>query len=93
MSWWWLGSAGRSQDTLSPGKDTETWLSVSITQPVLLELHMALPATSALVETAKNRIDQTTPHAAPLSSAGRLSERNISIAQQCGEETEIYEAD
>lgn len=35
MSWRCLG---RSRDTLSPGKDTETWLSVSITQPVLLEL-------------------------------------------------------
>lgn len=35
---WCVGSPGRSQDTLSPGKDTETWLSFSITQPVLLEL-------------------------------------------------------
>lgn len=50
---------------------------------------MALPGMSAMVETAKNGIDQTTPHAAPLSSAGRLSEHNISIAH--GRRTEIYE--
>lgn len=46
-----------------------------------------------MVETAKNRIDQTTPHTAPLSWAGRLSEHNISIAQRHGKGTEIYEAD
>lgn len=46
-----------------------------------------------MAETAKNRIDQTTPHAAPLSSAGRLSERNIGTAQRHGKGTEIYEAD
>lgn len=44
-----------------------------------------------MVETVKNGIDQTRPHAAALSSAGRLSVRNISIAH--GKGAEIYEAD
>lgn len=100
VSWWCVGIPGRSQDTLSPGKDSETWLSFSITQPVLLELrgqtahhHPSSYAWicikqrhgsachCATVEIATNRIEQTTLHTAPPSSAGRLSERNISAAQ------------
>lgn len=33
-------SSGGSRDTLSPGKDAQTWLSFSIIQPVLLELRV-----------------------------------------------------
>lgn len=54
---------------------------------------MALPATSALVETAMNKIDQTTLHAAPISSAGSLSERSIATELKHGKGAEIYEAD